>query len=144
MGKVPVLQLKDESEVLYESGVIADYLDEAFPGPKLTPADPLQRAKDKILIEHYSQVLKFHYQLYYKCELSDKEKAEVGEDMLSKLDFVEKDLVKRGTPFFGGETVMMVDYMIWPWFERILIMPAFTPNTEMTQTRFPKLVGFNL
>lgn len=28
-------------------------------------------------------------------------------------------LSKRNTTFYGGDSVSMIDYMIWPWFERL-------------------------
>lgn len=28
-------------------------------------------------------------------------------------------LVNRKTKYFGGNTVSMIDYLIWPWFERM-------------------------
>lgn len=28
-------------------------------------------------------------------------------------------LAKKKTKFFGGDSVNMTDYMIWPWFERL-------------------------
>ena len=36
-GRVPALQHDDF--VLYETNAIAAYIDDVFPGPKLTPAD---------------------------------------------------------------------------------------------------------
>jgi glutathione S-transferase len=54
-GKVPTLELRN-GKILYESLVVADYLDEVYPGPTLTPADPFQKASDRILIENFSKV----------------------------------------------------------------------------------------
>lgn len=31
-------------------------------------------------------------------------------------------LVKKKTTFFGGDSITMIDYMMWPWFERMEIM----------------------
>jgi len=54
-GKVPTLELND-GRILYESLIVADYLDEAYPGVKLTSQDPFQKAEDRILIENFGQV----------------------------------------------------------------------------------------
>jgi len=45
-GKVPVLRV-DDSEVIFESAVIAEFLDEVTPGEPLQPQDPLLRAKNR-------------------------------------------------------------------------------------------------
>ena len=45
-GVVPTLVHGDR--VLYESNVITEYLDDVFPGPRLYPADPWQRAQAKM------------------------------------------------------------------------------------------------
>src|SRR5262249_48656236 len=42
-GRVPALQHDDF--MLYETNAIAAYIDDVFPGPKLTPADPRKRAR---------------------------------------------------------------------------------------------------
>ncbi|XP_010070772.1 PREDICTED: glutathione S-transferase omega-1, partial [Pterocles gutturalis] len=42
-------------------------------------------------------------------------KAEIAE----KFGKLEEILSKRNTVFYGGDSVSMFDYMIWPWFERL-------------------------
>lgn len=54
LGKVPVLRVG--GEVLFESSVILDYLDEVYP-PRLHPVDPLRRAQHKAWIEYGSGLL---------------------------------------------------------------------------------------
>jgi glutathione S-transferase len=54
LGKVPLLKV--ENEVLFESAVICEYLDEITPG-SLHPADPLQKAKHGSWIEFGSAIL---------------------------------------------------------------------------------------
>lgn len=54
LGKVPAIQKDDK--ILYESAVCCDYLDQVYPNNKLTPDDPYQQAKDRILVEHFGQV----------------------------------------------------------------------------------------
>lgn len=54
LGKVPAIQKDDK--ILYESAVCCDYLDQVYPNNKLTPEDPYQQAKDRILVEHFGQV----------------------------------------------------------------------------------------
>ncbi|XP_074015019.1 glutathione S-transferase omega-1-like isoform X2 [Numenius arquata] len=82
-GLVPVLETS-KGQLIYESPITCEYLDEAFPGKKLMPSDPYERAFQKMLLEHFSKILS-----------------------------------KRNTVFYGGDSVSMFDYMIWPWFERL-------------------------
>lgn len=54
-GKVPTIELSD-GRILYESLIVADYLDEAYPGRGLNPKDPFQKAADRIFIENFGKV----------------------------------------------------------------------------------------
>ncbi|GLG98826.1 hypothetical protein R5R35_002494 [Gryllus longicercus] len=111
-GKVPVIEC--DGETLYESLVIADFLDEKYQGRPLYPKDLVKKAKDKILIEHFHSVIGS----LYKISKFNASSEEYLDDFLAGLDVYEAELVKRGKPFFGGDKPGMVDYMIWPWCER--------------------------
>ncbi len=50
LGKVPVLKV-DGKEVLFESAVINEFIDDVTPGT-LKPSDPLTLAKNQAWIEH--------------------------------------------------------------------------------------------
>ncbi|KAI4503813.1 hypothetical protein M0802_001216 [Mischocyttarus mexicanus] len=112
LGKVPCIELNG-GEVLYESLIIAEYLDEAYPKNKLFPLNPLAKAKDKLLIERFNGVITNMHKL---CEgMVD---GELFSEALASLEFFDRELVKRRTPFFGGSSPGMLDLMIWPWCER--------------------------
>ena len=64
LGKVPCLEFEN-GETLYESLIIADYLDEAYPQNRLYPENPLAKAKDKLLIERFNSVTTTIYQVFY-------------------------------------------------------------------------------
>ena len=53
------------------------------------------------------------------------------------MDIFEKEIHRRGTPYFGGKRAGMLDYVIWPWFER---MPIFLRGRELPNDRFPGMV----
>ncbi|NXL04418.1 GSTO1 transferase, partial [Mesembrinibis cayennensis] len=54
-GLVPVLETS-KGQLIYESPITCEYLDEAFPGKKLMPSDPYERAFQKMLLEHFSKI----------------------------------------------------------------------------------------
>lgn len=33
--------------------------------------------------------------------------------------FILQELVNKKTKFFGGDSITMLDYMMWPFFERL-------------------------
>jgi len=63
--------------------------------------------------------------------------------MWNNLEVFEKELKTRGTKFFGGDQPVMLDYMIWPWFERFEPFAIFCKELKVPKERFPTLVGFN-
>lgn len=66
LGKVPTLEL-ESGDCIYESMIIADYLDEKYPQRPLYPKDPLKKAKDKLLIDQFNKVCTGY--IYSLCKL---------------------------------------------------------------------------
>uniref|UniRef100_A0A1B6M7Z1 GST N-terminal domain-containing protein n=1 Tax=Graphocephala atropunctata TaxID=36148 RepID=A0A1B6M7Z1_9HEMI len=112
-GKVPALLV--DSQIVSDSLIITDYLDEKYSQRPLHSKDPLQKAKDRILIENFGKVTS----PFYKVMTGVNATVEEFEDVVKELVAFDNELASRGTPFFGGDKPGMVDYVIWPWFERI-------------------------
>lgn len=137
--KVPALEIPGETEPLIESLVIADYLDEKYPEVKLHSTDPLQKARDKILIERFSAVIGPMYEIY---TFTAKNVTEAVRQVATGLQLYEDELRKRGTKFFGGNSKPgMVDLMLWPWTERSHIITLVSDKYELDNERFAKLVS---
>ncbi|XP_069467847.1 glutathione S-transferase omega-1-like [Ambystoma mexicanum] len=116
-GLVPVLETP-KGEIIYESTITSEYLDEAYPEKKLTPSDPFQKAQQKMLLEHFNKLPPLMYKnltLTRKGEDASVIKAELQKHILQ----FEEILLNKNTPYFGGDTVSMIDYMMWPSFERV-------------------------
>ncbi|NXY62159.1 GSTO1 transferase, partial [Callaeas wilsoni] len=116
-GLVPVLETS-KGQLICESTITCEYLDEAFPGKKLMPSDPYERACQRMLLEEFSKIPPLfpkHIAMVKDGQDTTALKAELTE----KFGRLEEALSKRNTAFHGGDSISMIDYMIWPWFERL-------------------------
>ena len=67
---------------------------------------------------------------------SEEDFAKLKAALLSGLSDFESELVSRKTDFFGGPNHPgMLDYVVWPWFERMGAFPLVDDLSE-----FPALV----
>lgn len=109
LGKVPLLKVGDE--VLFESTVIAEYLDETQPAP-LHPADPLLKARHRGWMEFGSTILGDVWVLETTADPAafDAKVKTVKE----KLARVEAEL--GDGPFFAGPSFSLVDAVFAPIF----------------------------
>ena len=114
-GKVPVLEVGDE--VLFESAVINEYLDEIHP-PSLHPADPLRKALNRAWIEFGSALIMEQYQMMV-ADTREAFEQHHGE-VLSKLRQLEARLGPG--PFFNGADFSLVDAAYAPVFLRFDIL----------------------
>jgi len=136
-GKVPCLELEN-GEVLYESLIVADYLDELHPEPRLYPNDPLAKAKDKLLIDRFNTSI---ISTMHKFYTSTSDSRELFNEVLNGLEVFDKELQKRGTPYFGGQQPGMLDLMIWPWSERANMLKLLRGEQfVLPRDRFAKLL----
>lgn len=140
-GKVPALQLVNEPNrpFLVESMVICEYLDEKYPDIKLYPTDPLAKAETKLWIDRFGAIAGAFYRLVY-----EKNSAEVKDKLLMELvtglSAYEEELTKRGSKYFGGDKPNILDYGIWPWFERFGTLAAVVGDVFDLKAKCPNLV----
>lgn len=142
-GKVPALQLMTEPNhpFLVESMIIAEYLDEKFPENKLYPSDPLEKAETKLWIERFGAIPGPFYRLVYE-ENTPENVDKLLTTLYTELASFESELTKRGLSFFAGSKPGILDYAIWPWFERFNILASFIGDKYNFDARFPRLVRF--
>lgn len=110
LGKTPVL-LADTTPV-FESAVICEYLDETL-GPRLHPADPLQRARHRGWMEFGSAVLDTIWR-YYTAPDAQTLQAQ-REALQARFAQLEQALDPAG-PWFAGSAFTLVDAVFAPVF----------------------------
>ncbi len=111
LEKVPVLKV--DNEILFESAVINEYLDE-ITGGDLQPKDPLARAKNRAWVEFASNMLG---NLYMMKMSKDEERFNKYRDLLvSQLNRVEKRLGEG--PWFNGAEFSLADTAFAPLFRQ--------------------------
>ncbi|OQR78336.1 glutathione S-transferase omega-1-like [Tropilaelaps mercedesae] len=129
-GKVPLLE--NDGILVPESNVVAEYLDEAYPGRKILPQDPYLKALDKVFLET------FQYTSIFKVYYNKDQYNESFEGFWAKAGVVEAELQKRGTPFLGGkEAPGYVDLMIWPFFQLAIVLTIIYPDMKIPRAKFP-------
>ena len=115
-GLVPTLQY--DNKPLYESTVICEFLEEAYPDhtPHLLPKDPYDRARTRIWTDYCTSriIPAFHRYLQYQ-PMDDKEGLrEVKEELLGKLKEFANEIDDTG-PFFLGKEPSLIDFVVAPW-----------------------------
>lgn len=119
-GKVPVLKL--DKEIIFESSVILEYLDEAYP-PQLHPADLIKKARNRSWIEYSSTCLIDIFNL--KVAETEHAFAEKLSLLHEHFDRVEEVLTAR--PYFNGESFSIVDVSFAPVFYHLRDLQLLNP-----------------
>lgn len=109
LGKVPVLLV--DGEPLFESQVIAEYLDEVTPG-SLHPSEPLNKARNRSWIEFASSTLNSIGAFYSARNQAAFDKAEAT--LKQRFRTLEETLGEG--PYFNGRNFSLVDAAFGPVF----------------------------
>ena len=110
LGKVPVLVVDDDT-VLFESSVIAQYLDEVT-GGELLSRDPLEKARELAWMEFASNLIGLIGNLYSARTASAFELA--AGNLRQRFETLEAEL--GDGPWFGGDRFSLVDAAFAPAF----------------------------
>ncbi|MFM2399288.1 MAG: hypothetical protein RL341_1445 [Pseudomonadota bacterium] len=115
-GQVPVLVERDLT--LYESNIINEYIDERFPHPQLMPADPVQRARVRLMLLNFEREMFVNVQtLETRSDKLDKQKEKARNAIRDQLTQVSVVFTKN--KYMLGEDFSMVDVAIAPLLWRL-------------------------
>ena len=136
LGKVPVLKVDDE--VLFESAVINEYLDDITDGA-LQPKEPLARAKNRAWIEFASNMLGNLYRM--KMSKDEEEYTRYRDQLISHLNRIENKI--GDGPWFNGSDFSLADTAFAPFFKQnsvadyklSIIDPETLPRTDAWSRR---------
>lgn len=129
LGKVPVLKVEREGQkdaVVFESAVILEYIEETASGPKLHPADPLDRAQHRSWMEFGSSVLADLWRFNAAKDSTELDAAR--QTLLGKFKRLEDTITG---PFFAGENFSYVDAVFAPAFRQLDALETVV-NTGLT------------
>lgn len=113
-GLVPAVEFKGKA--LYESLIICEFLEDAYPEhkPNLLPSDPSDRAYARIWIDFVSKSIVPGFMRLMMSQEVDKQQEALEEFIKVLRTFSEKI---QG-PFFFGEQFSLVDVAVAPWIMR--------------------------
>jgi len=118
--------LVDRDLVLYDSRIIAEYLDERFPHPPLMPVDPVSRARFRLALYH---VERDWYALVDDLEHGDKRTANKARKALRESLLASGELFGL-KPFFMSDEFSLVDCSIAPILWRLPRWEVDLPPTH--------------
>ncbi|MFT4608366.1 MAG: glutathione S-transferase [Urechidicola sp.] len=130
LAKVPVVRYGDE--VLFESAVINEFLDEITPD-SIMPIAALDKAKDRAWIEFSSQLIVDQYLMSVADNSADFQKH--CESLITKLQRLEDTIEDNG--FFNGDNFSLVDAALAPVLTRLEIFARLFDKDLVSS--FPKL-----
>lgn len=121
LQRVPLLLVGDH--VIFESTVINEYIDEAYPN-RLHPEDLILRAQDRAWIEFGNACMWLLLDLSLKE--TEKEFEATLDDLKEKFDHLEEAIT--GTPFFNGDRFSLVDADYAPLLQRLGYLDELRPG----------------
>jgi len=126
-GLVPTLQYDDKP--LYESTVICEFLEDAYPSatPQLLPSDPYDKARVRIWIDFVTSriIPSFHRFLQYQPKsTSDPGLEKVRLEFQQQIKQFTQGMDPKG-PYFLVKGLSLIDLIIAPWAVRLWVFDRF-------------------
>lgn len=111
-GTVPTLV--DRDLIIYEAGIIMEYLDERFPHPPLMPVYPVARAECRQMMQRIEKDL---YSLYHKIARNGEDADSARKQLTDSLAAIAPVFADK--PYFLSDEFTLVDCVLAPLFWRI-------------------------
>ncbi|MXS84906.1 glutathione S-transferase [Nitrosomonas sp. HPC101] len=112
-GKVPILVERDL--VLYEANIINEYIDDRFPHPQLMPAEPVMRARARLLLHRFEKEFFCHVESLEQGnqKAADKIRMEIANGLTIIAPIFDKQ------KYMLGDEYTMLDVVIAPLLWRL-------------------------
>ncbi|CAO2656167.1 Nn.00g049700.m01.CDS01 [Neocucurbitaria sp. VM-36] len=122
-GLVPTLQYQDKP--LFESTVLCEFLEEAFPEntPHLLPKDAYDRARTRIWTDYVGTRIIPAYHRFLQHQGTDGLKGKQIE-FLNHLKEFTREMDHEG-PYFLGKDFSLIDIVLAPWANRLWVFDHF-------------------
>jgi len=132
-GKTPALRHADR--IVVESRVINEYIEEAIPGRKLLPSDPLERAWARIWNSYCDEEIMKHVRLAAAAEPVTRQQA--LEDLDVAFGRLETHAFRHAQPgvFWGGEEPSLTDICYWTLFDVLERIDVLLPARRLLDRR---------
>ncbi|GAA5980436.1 hypothetical protein JCM10908_001654 [Rhodotorula pacifica] len=114
-GLVPALE--HDNKALYESLVLLEYLDDAFPDKSLRPTDPHEAGLVRLALQQISNVVVPAFYRYVQARDPQAQK-EGGEAFVKSLQDLHKQWFLPDSTWARGEQFGWVDIALAPWVVR--------------------------
>ena len=132
--KVPVLRIDDKVS-LFESGAIAEYLDDTI-APRLHPENPVERAVNRAWTDYVPTFCDITMAVAYADTEADYNAA--AEKIPVPFERLERALEKQGGgPFFNGAKYSLVDAAYAPFLQRYVYLDRIKKLGHIE--KFPRL-----
>jgi glutathione S-transferase len=122
-GRAPLLKQGDQ--VIWESTVINEFLEDAYPDRPLLPRDPVARAHARIWIEYCNNTFQPSF-CGLVFELDESKHDKIRNALRDSLISIEAGLAETSPgPYWLGEELSLVDLTYYPFFEQALVLAEY-------------------
>lgn len=135
VGLVPVIEYK--GDVICESSICDEFLDEHYDQSALLPDSSFKRAHSKLLMHNFDKTVVPGF--YGMLSRYPEKREKALEKLFSAFQTYETTLQNQKTRYFQGNACGMADFHFWPWFERIPAIEQLNGREFMPKETYPAL-----
>jgi len=122
-GKVPLLKQGDN--VIWESSIINEYLEDAYPDIPLLPKNAIERANARLWIDYCNTTFQPDY-CGLVFELDESKHEAIRNRLYESLKTIDEALQKTAHgPYWLGKQLSLVDIAYYPFFEHAPVLSHY-------------------
>lgn len=125
LGRVPLLM--HGMDKIWESAVILEYLEDAFPKIALTPPSPADRAKVRLWIDFANtRLFAATHRLIFTTDETLRQ--QLTAEMVEAVRYLEREGMRGDGdgPYLLGGKFTLADISLYPWFEQVSTLEKFS------------------